>query len=118
MNLDDLFDDYKFTNTELKCDIYERNNKYIIEMDLPGYKKEEIKVEVVNDILSVSVNEKEEDNRKIYLKKERVHKKQERTFSLGKVKINEIDARLEDGVLIVVIPKKGKELTRRIIEIK
>ena len=119
MNLDDFFEDYGKEKTDLPCDIYEKNNKYYIEIDLPGYSKEEIKVEVIDDILAVSVFKNfHEDKKRVYLKKERVYKKMDRTFSLGKVKDSEIDAKLNDGVLTIIIPKKETISSRRIIEIK
>ena len=119
MNLDDFFGEYGNNKTNLPCDIYEKSNKYFIVIDLPGYSKDDIKIEVVDDILSISVDEKVvEDNKRTYLKKERTHNKMERSFSLGKVKDALIDAKLEMGVLTVVIPKKEKVQTRRTIEIK
>ena len=119
MNLDDFFDDYEGVKTDLPCDIYEKNGKYYIEIDLPGYNKEEIKIEVIDDILAVSAFKNiVDDKKRTYLKKERTYKKMDRTFSLGKVKDADIDAKLDDGVLIIIIPKKEIVQTRRVIEIK
>ena len=84
--LDDLFED---EGAKMKCDIYEKDNTYHVDMDLPGFKKEEIKVECNKGNLIVSAEKKheeeEKDEKKKYLRRERVYGKYSRSFYLGDV---------------------------------
>ena len=82
--LDDLFEE---EGARMKCDIYEKDNTYHVDMDLPGFKKEEIKVECNKGNLIVSAEKKheeeEKDEKKKYLRRERVYGKYSRSFYLG-----------------------------------
>ena len=64
--LDDLFDDFDRhpapRHHEMKCDISEDKDNYLIEMDIPGYNKEDIKIECENGLLTVSAEKKQEVN--------------------------------------------------------
>ena len=68
--LDDLFEE---EGAKMKCDIYEKDNTYHVDMDLPGFKKEEIKVECNKGNLIVSAEKKheeeEKDEKKKYLRR-------------------------------------------------
>ena len=53
--LDDIFDDLGKTKyNEMKCDIYEKDNNYVVEMDIPGFNKDEISVDVEKGYLTIS----------------------------------------------------------------
>ena len=60
--LDDLFEE---EGAKMKCDIYEKENTYHVDMDLPGFKKDEIKVECNKGNLIVSAEKKPASNEKI-----------------------------------------------------
>ena len=64
--LDDFFDDFDRhpvpRHHEMKCDISENKDNYMIEMDIPGYKKEDIKIECENGLLTISAEKKQEVN--------------------------------------------------------
>ncbi len=116
--LDHFFDD----DSKMKCDIYEKDDVFHIEMDLPGFTKDEIKVECNNGNLIISAeknNEKEdkEDNKK-YLRKERVYGKYSRSFYLGDIKEDEIEAKFENGILHISVPKLEEKETKKYIDIK
>ncbi len=119
--LDDLFDNF-FAEEEnsLKCDIYERDGKFHIEMDLPGYKKEEIKIESNkgNIIITAEKQREEKDESKKYLRRERVYGKYQRSFYLGNIKEEEIEASFTDGTLMIVVPKQEEKETKKYIEVK
>ena len=104
----------------MKCDIYEHDNKYHIEMDIPGYKKDEIKLESNKGNIVITAEKKEEtkDEHKKYLRKERVYGKVQRSFYLGDIKEDEIEASFKDGVLEVVVPKLEEKETKKYIEVK
>lgn len=106
----------------MKCDIYEKENKYYVEMDLPGFKKDEIKIECNKGNLVISAEkcekDDEEDNERNYLRRERVYNKYSRSFYLGDVAEEEISAKFSDGTLTVVVPKKQEVETKKYIDIE
>lgn len=120
--LDDLFDNFMEGDaTKMKCDIYEEENKYFIEMDIPGFKKEDIKVECNNGNLVITAEktekEDEKDSKK-YIRRERVYGKYSRSFYLGDVDEENIEALFVDGMLKLIIPKQAEKDTKKYIEIK
>ncbi len=119
--LDDLFENF-FTNEEnaLKCDIYEDNRAFHLEMDIPGFKKEEIKIESNKGNIIISAEKKQEDNQenKKYIRRERIYNKFQRSFYLGNINENTIEAYTENGTLHIIVPKEEEKETRKFIEIK
>jgi HSP20 family protein len=83
-------------------------------VDLPGFKKSEIKIRVTEDSLEVFAEKneervKEEDSRK-YIQRQRLYKNVYKKITLPtKIRPEQARARIEDGVLIVSIPKSGAE---------
>ena len=110
--LDDIFDDFLTTKKEqtMKCDIYEKDGNYHIEMDVPGFSKKDISVEAKDGYLTVTAskdNETEEkDDSKNYIRRERVYGKYERSFYVGDLDEDKIDAEFKDGCLKITVPKK------------
>lgn len=125
--LDDMFDDFFPTIKSsdfgsMKCDIYEKNNIYHLEMDIPGFTKEDVNIEIDdNDYLTIIAeknNEKNEEN-KNYIRKERSYGKYQRSFYIGGVDKEQINATFDNGILKIIMPKKHEEkVTKRKIEIK
>ena len=111
---------FESENSKMKCDIYEKDNTYHVEMDLPGFKKDEIKVECNNGNIVVTAEkaEEEKDESKKYLRQERVYGKYQRSFYLGDVAENEIEASFENGILNIVVPKLEEKDTKKYIEVK
>ena len=122
--LDDIFDDFLTKKKEdvMKCDIYEKDSEYHIEMDVPGFSKEDITIETNDGYLTISAvknnEEKEEDSNKNYIRRERSYGKYERSFYLGDLEQDNIEAEFSDGVLKIKVPKKQVENNKKIIEIK
>ena len=123
----DLFkgDDF-FSRREssiMKTDIKEKKDKFIIEMDLPGFEKENINIELNDGYLSISANMKKESNSdesEKYVRKERFFGECSRSFYIGdEIKEEEISAEFKNGILKILIPKKDKKEeipeTRRIM---
>lgn len=119
MFFDDLLSDMSVEG-KMKCDIYEKDDKYYIEMDVPGYSKKDIKVECNNGNITVKAETKKEDEEnKKYLHRERkMYGKMERTFHLEDMDEDAINAEFNDGILKLEIPKKKEEETKKYIEIK
>ena len=120
---DNAFDQFfDSESTKMKCDIYEKDNIYNIEMDLPGFSKEEIKVECNKGNLIISAikdeKSKEEDKDKKYLRKERVYGKYTRSFYLEDMNEEEIEAKFENGILTISIPKIDEKKNKKLIDIK
>lgn len=119
---DDLDDFFKpvVRKNDVKCDIYEEDGMYHVEMDVPGYDKKDIKLEVKDGYLTVSASkEKEEkENKKNYIRKERTYGSFSRSFALGDVDVDKIDAKFENGILNITVPKEEKAETKKTIEIK
>ena len=122
--LDDIFDDFISTRKEqpMKCDIYEKDGNYHIEMDIPGFKKDEISVETKDGYLTIKAEKNnevnEEDEKKNYIRRERTYGKYERSFYLGDLDEDKIDAKFENGMLKLTVPKKEEVDTKKVIEIK
>ena len=122
--LDDIFDDFISSRKEqsMKCDIYEKAGDYHIEMDIPGFNKDEISVETKDGYLTIKAEKKnevnEEDKKKNYIRRERTYDKYERSFYLGDLDEDKIDATFENGMLKLVVPKKEEVDTKKVIEIK
>ena len=123
--LDDFFDDFErmpvAKHHDMKCDIYESNGNYNIEMDIPGYDKKDITIECEDGILTISAeknNETEEkDEDKKYIRRERVYGKISRTFNFTDIDEEAINAEFDNGILKVTVPKTTKKESKRVIEI-
>jgi len=113
--LDDFFNDSIMSGRNLlrdtfKIDIVEADNEYLIEAELPGVKKDEIDLSIDHDNLCISVNRTEEINQdnKNYIHRERRASSMSRRVRLADAKLSDIKAKLDDGVLVVTIPKEEK----------
>ena len=120
---DDDFDDFfkpVMRRNDVKCDIYEENDEYHIEMDIPGYDKKDINIEVKDGYLTVKASKETEDKEetKNYIRRERVVGSFTKSFALGDVDTDKIDAKFENGILNITIPKQEVADNTKTIEIK
>ena len=116
---DEMFSDPFFTETEnkvMKTDIKEKKDKYVIDMDLPGYEKNDIKIDIqdgyLTDHANVNKEETEKDEGK-YVRKERYVGECSRSFYVGdNVTEEDIKAKFKNGILTLEVNKKDatKEL--------
>lgn len=111
--IEDMFRDPFFTNEEskiMKTDIKEKKDKYIIDIDLPGYEKENIKMSIEDGYLTVNAStntEKEDKEEGKFVRKERYMGSCSRSFYVGDTVENEdIKASFKNGTLKIEIPKK------------
>jgi HSP20 family protein len=104
---------------KMKTDVIETKDKYIINIDIPGYDKKDIKVHVGDNYLTVYVKKEEESADEQpkggkYVYRERYVGTASRSFYIGNVKETEIQAKYENGTLTLTMPKfdKDKEAER------
>ena len=122
--LDDIFDEMMLPKKEqqMKCDIYEKDGNYHIEMDVPGFDKKDISIEANDGYLTITADKNSEDEEKNenknYIRRERVYGKVERSFYLGDLDQDKIDAEFKNGILNIVVPKKEETSNKKRIEIK
>ena len=97
--------------TDFKTDIKDNGKEYVLEAELPGFKKEDVQAELKDGYLTVNAETKTEtsegDEKKgTWVRKERFEGKCSRTFYVGEdVKEEDIKARFENGTLVIDVPK-------------
>ena len=101
----------KTTKNLMKTDIREHDAGYELDIDLPGFKKDEIKVELENGYLTISATKgadnDEQDKKGKYIRRERYAGTMQRSFYVGDdVTQEDIKAKFENGILRLSIPKK------------
>lgn len=123
--IDDFFDDmwypdWDYSNENFKMDVQDKDTFYLIEADLPGISKDEIKLELDENFLTIQVKREEstEEKKDNYVHKERTFSSMSRSIRLRDVKSEEIVAKLENGVLSISIPKTEKREKVKQIDIK
>lgn len=105
-----------------RTDITEKDGKYILEADLPGFKKEDISVDIDKDCLTITAehkSEEKEENADSYIRRERYYGSYTRSFNVKGIDTEAITAAYNDGVLTLTMPKKEPEIpAARRLEIK
>ena len=104
----------KNTKNLMKTDIREHDAGYELDIDLPGFKKDEIKAELENGYLTISAtkgtSDDEQDKKGKYIRRERYAGTVQRSFYVGEdVTQEDIKAKFEDGILKLSIPKKDAQ---------
>lgn len=103
---------------QIKMDVKERNGNYIVRAEIPGVKKEDIKVDIEGDTVSISAEVKQEKEQKEddrVIRSERYYGNVYRSFSLGQdVDEKAANAKYTDGVLELTLPKKAGARSKQI----
>ena len=91
-----------------RTDVIDTGDAYKLEAELPGFKKEDISIDVENDCLTISAERKveDEDKRPNYVKRERVYGSFSRSFDVSGIDVEKIEAAYNDGILTLTMPKK------------
>ena len=94
----------------MKTDVRETENTYELDIDLPGFKKEDVQVQLENGTLTIaaakSLDKNEQDEKGRYLRQERYTGPCSRSFYVGdQVKAEDLSAKFEDGILRISMPK-------------
>ena len=90
----------------MKTDIREYQNKYIMEIDLPGIKKEEITINYENGYLTLKAIKNTDLKPEVYVRRERFYGEIKRSFYIGEKKESDIKANFENGILTIAFPKE------------
>jgi HSP20 family protein len=104
-----------YLNTsQMRVDVKENEREYIVEADLPGIKKEEIGIDLHDNLLTISVarNETVDEENERYIRKERKYGYMSRSFTVANVNEEAIKAQFDNGVLKVILPKLKQENTK------
>ena len=104
----------------MKCDVYEKDGKYNIELDVPGFKKDDIEISLDNGYLKISAEKHfdEEESDKKYIHRERhSYQKCDREFYVGNIDEADIKAEFKNGTLNISVPKEEAKETKRLINI-
>ena len=125
---DDLFDDDfmrfpvwggrdplygKNAKNLMKTDVRETENTYEVDIDLPGFKKDEISVDLQDGYLAIraskGLDKDQKDKEGKYIRQERYAGACSRSFYVGDVEADQIAAKYEDGILKISLPKQEKK---------
>lgn len=97
-----------------QVDIKDKNDHYEVEIDVPGFDKDEITVEYKDHYLQIrgeknqSKESTEEDGH--YIRKERTHSSFKREFYVGEIESEDIKGSFKNGLLMINVPKSKKEM--------
>ncbi len=116
-DIDNIFDDFIsdsflmptiFSPTNyMRADIKEKENEYEINVEVPGVKKEDIALDINDDVLTVSVEKKEEAKEEgtDYIRREIRYGNCSRSFYVPGIKEEDVKAKYNDGILTITLPK-------------
>ena len=97
----------------MKTDVRETENSYELDIDLPGFKKDEVNLELKDGYLTIQaakgLDKDEEDKKGRYIRRERYAGSMSRSFYVGDVKPEEVSAKFENGILTLDVPKAGQK---------
>ena len=116
-NVFDLFDNFERSffgdnsASTFRTDIRDEGDKFVLEAELPGFRKEDISLDVKEGILTISAEHKESSDQKdekgSYIRRERRYGSLSRSFDISGVDAAAIKAKYDSGVLELTLPKKG-----------
>lgn len=106
-----------------RTDIRKQDGNYVLEAELPGFKKEDISIDIDKDCLTISAERKSEENEEDkdngFIRRERYYGSYSRSFNIKGIDSDAITAEYNDGVLTLTMPEKTPEVpAARRLEIK
>ena len=112
-------------NALMKTDVHEKDGKYILDVEIPGYKKEDVQISLYNGTLSITAsknnNTEEKDDSGRVIRQERYSGTCSRSFYVGEgIKDTDVHATFTDGILKIELPteQKKEEEEKKFIDIK
>ena len=126
---DDIFDNMFRTpavnQAVMKTDVHEKDGKYILDIEIPGYTKEDVEITLFNGTLTItaahSETNEEKDSKGRVIRQERYSGTSSRSFYVGDaIKDTDVEASFENGILRIEIPteQKKEEETKKFISIR
>lgn len=96
---------------EFRTDIQDKGDHYLLEADLPGFRKEDIRIDLDGDTMTIQAERhsehEEKDNQGNYLRCERSYGQYQRSFDISGIESDGMKAEYADGVLKLTMPKKS-----------
>ena len=107
----------KHAKNLMKTDVRETEDSYELDIDLPGFKKDEVNIELKNGCLTIQaakgLDKEEQDKKGKYIRQERYAGSCSRSFYVGEdVEPDQISAKFESGILQISVPKAAKKLPK------
>ena len=103
----------KHAKNLMKTDVRETDTTYEVDIDLPGFKKDEIDVDLKDGYLTISaakgLDKDEKDKKGKYIRQERYAGALSRSFYVGDIESKDVSAKYEDGILKIFLPKEAKK---------
>lgn len=116
---DDMFDNMFRApvmggNSLMKTDVHEKDGKYILDVEIPGYKKEDVQISLYNGTLTISASQntsnEEKDDKGRVVRQERYSGSCSRSFYVGEgIKDSDVHATFDNGILKIEIPTEQKK---------
>lgn len=108
-----------FMGCTLRSDIQETETSFIVDVEIPGFNKEDLVIEVEDEVLTISAETKKEteETEKNYVRKERYSGKFTRSFRFENVDADAVTAKYDKGILTVTLPKIQKSASKKGIKI-
>ena len=105
---DDFFPTYRKNELTMKKDVKENEKNYELDIELPGVNKDNIDINLEDGYLNVSyrVENKKDDEHGKYIRKERYYGSMSRSYYVGDVNKENIEASYDNGVLTILVPKE------------
>ncbi len=101
--------------TEFKTDIQDKGDSFLLEADLPGFKKEDIHIDLDGETMTISAERhsehEEKDKEGAYLRCERSYGSYQRSFDISGIEESAVTAEYTDGVLKLTMPKKQQTVS-------
>ena len=116
----DAFNDFdndffgsKMPLNNCRTDIRDDGDKYVMESELPGFDKEDIKLDINGSQLTIAAEHTtkndEKDDKGNYIRRERTFGSYKRSFNIGDVNTDAVSAEYKNGILTIELPKKAPE---------
>ena len=126
---DDMFDGFfpksGFNNAVMRTDVYEKDGYYNLDIELPGYNKEDVQMDIVDGYLNIkathNVSNEEKDTKGNLVRSERRFGTCSRSFYVGdNIKAEDIKAKFDNGILNIVMPSKEQKSieTKQVVTIE
>lgn len=108
--------------SEFKTDIQDKGDSYLLEADLPGFKKEDIHIDLDGETMTIRAERhsehEDQDKKGNYVRCERSYGSYQRAFDISGIDVDRISAQYADGVLKLDMPKKSATVSAKQIEIQ